>query len=104
MQATKACAGGPMTISKCCDVALVALSAAALTGCLDAPADDAELVGVAEQAVITSRELRLVEIKALNLNEGGDEIFLTASRSENENSINIIRPNADPDYWRFDEI
>jgi len=93
-----------MTIPKCCDVAIVALSAAALTGCLDAPADSAELVGVAEQAVVTSRELRLVEIEALNLNEGGDEIFLTASRSENENSINIIRPTVPNDYWRFDEI
>lgn len=93
-----------MTILKCCDVAIVALSAAALTGCFDAPVDDAELVGVAEQAVVTSRELRLVEIRADNLNEGGDEIFLTASRSENQNSINIIRPTVPNDYWRFDEI
>lgn len=93
-----------MTISKCCDVAIVALSAAALTGCLDAAADDAEVDGVVEQAVVTSRELRLVEIMANNLNEGGDEIFLTASRSENENNINIIRPVVPNDYWRFDEI
>lgn len=92
-----------MTISKCRDVAIVALSAAALTGCLDAAADDTEVDGVVEQAVVTSRELRLVEILAKDLNEGGDEIYLTASRSEG-GSINIIRPNADPDYWRFDEI
>jgi len=93
-----------MTISKCCDVAIVALSAVALTGCLASSADDAEVHGVAEQAVVTSRELRLVEIRADNLNEGGDEIFLTASRSENENNINIIRPTVPNDYWRFDEI
>jgi len=91
-----------MTISKWCDVAIVALSAAALTGCLDAADDDAELAGVAEQAVVTSRELRLVRIQARNLNEGGDEIFLTASRSEG-GSVNIIRRSGDPDYWRFDD-
>jgi hypothetical protein len=97
-----------MTISKCCEVAIVALLAATLTGCLDAPADEAGVDGIVEQAVVTSRELRLLEIRANNLNEGGDEIYLTASRSENEDNINVIRPVPEPDepndYWRFDQI
>jgi len=74
----------------------------ALNGCADVDVDDnSEQVGVAEQAVTAGRELRLRMILAGQLEEGADEIFLTA-RQRGSSSMNIIRPPGDPDYWRFD--
>src|SRR5262245_3488936 len=60
----------------------------ALGGCLDA-ADDALDTDVAVQAIYHN-EVRLRRIQAVVLQEGGDEIFLTASQSSG-GSVNVIR-------------
>jgi hypothetical protein len=78
-----------IAISLCCT----------LTGCLDA-GEEAE-TGSAEQAIFQN-EVRVREIYASVLEEGGDEIYMNASQSAG-GSINVIRPPGDPDYWRFDD-
>ena len=70
-----------------------------LTGCLDV-GEEPETAS-AEQAIFHN-EVRVREIYASALEEGSDEIYMNASQSQG-GSINIIRPDADPDYWRFDD-
>jgi hypothetical protein len=72
----------------------------ALGGCVDIVDDGALDTEVAEQAIYHN-EVRLQRIEASVLEEGGDEIYLTASQSSG-GGVNIIRPPTDPDYWRFD--
>ncbi|HEY0992949.1 MAG TPA: hypothetical protein VGD80_38105 [Kofleriaceae bacterium] len=71
----------------------------ALGGCIDA-VDDTPDTAVAEQAIFHN-EVRVRRIQSSILEEGGDEIYLTASQSSG-GSVNIIRPPGTPDYWRFD--
>jgi hypothetical protein len=73
----------------------------ALGSCVDV-VDDAADTAVAQQAIY-QHEVRLRRIAPTVLEEGGDEIYLTASQSDG-GSVNIIRPSGDPDYWRFDEL
>ena len=82
--------------------AALALSAScALGACVDTADEDAADVSVAEQAIVHN-EVRVRRIQGAVLEEGGDEIYLTASQSSG-GSVNIIRPPTDPDYWRFDD-
>lgn len=81
--------------------ALVILLGGALVGCVEFADEDAAETGVAEQAIFHN-EVRLRKIQASVLEEGGDEIYLTASQSSG-GGVNIIRPPTDPDYWRFDD-
>ena len=82
-------------------MAIIAAWGIAGTGCLEV-AGDAAQDGVAAQAVASNREVRLREIYASVLEEGGDEIYLTASQA-GSTSHNVIRPAGTPDYWRFDD-
>ena len=84
---------------QCSNTAFVVALSCAVGGCIEAPDDGAETA--VEQAIFHN-EVRLRRIEAQVLEEGGDEIYLTASQSDG-GGVNIIRPNADPDYWRFDE-
>lgn len=81
--------------------AIAVALAGALTGCLDASGEEPETASA--QQAIYHNEVRVQEIYASVLEEGSDEIYMTASQSDDENNINIIRPDADPDYWRFDD-
>ena len=78
----------------------IVLLSCGLGGCVDASDDDAADTAVAEQAIFHN-EVRVRRIQSSILEEGGDEIYLTASQSSG-GSVNIIRPPGDPDYWRFD--
>src|SRR5882672_3572733 len=71
------------------------------TGACGDDAGDVDADGQLQEAVGSAVEIRLRKIQALQLNEGGDEIYLTAT-STASSSTNIIRPAGDPDYWRFD--
>jgi hypothetical protein len=77
----------------------------ALVGCVelddDFVDDGADKTAVTEQAIYLN-EVRLRRIQASVLEEGSDEIYMTASQSSG-GGVNIIRPSGDPDYWRFDE-
>ena len=81
-------------------IALALSLSCALGGCVDAVDDDAPDTAVAEQAIY-HHEVRLRRLQAVVLEEGGDEIYLTASQSSG-GGVNVIRPPGDPDYWRFD--
>jgi hypothetical protein len=81
-------------------IAVVLSLSCALGGCVDLVDDTAADTAVAEQAIYHN-EVRLQRIEASVLEEGGDEIYLTASQSSG-GSVNIIRPPQIPDYWRFD--
>lgn len=83
------------------NTAFVLSLSCAIGGCVDVADDEAAGTALAEQA-ISNREVRLRRITASVLEEGGDEIYLTASQSSG-GSVNIIRPPGDPDYWRFDD-
>ena len=71
-----------------------------LTGCLDAGEDEPETASA--QQAISHNEVKVREIYASILEEGSDEIYMIAAQSQN-GPVNIIRPDADPDYWRFDD-
>ena len=78
------------------NTAFVWLLSCVMGGCV---ADDAAETAV-EQGIYHN-EVRVRQIAAEALEEGGDEIYMNASQSSG-GSVNIIRPDADPDYWRFD--
>lgn len=80
--------------------AIAVALACGLAGCLDA-AEDTPSTASAEQAIVHN-EVRVREIYAAVLEEGSDEIYMTAVQSA-AGSTNIIRPDSDPDYWRFDD-
>jgi hypothetical protein len=86
-------------------IAFVLSLSCALGGCVeldDELVDDgADRTAVTEQAIYLN-EVRLRRIQASVLEEGGDEIYMTASQSSG-GGVNIIRPSTDPDYWRFDD-
>ena len=82
-------------------IAFVLSLSCALGGCVDVLDDDEPDTAAAEQAIYLN-EVRLRKIQASVLEEGGDEIYLTASQSSG-GGVNIIRPPTDPDYWRFDD-
>jgi hypothetical protein len=73
----------------------------AMGACVEVPDEDSPDIASAEQAIFHN-EVRVRKIQAVVLEEGGDEIYLTASQSDG-GGVNIIRPPGDPDYWRFDE-
>jgi hypothetical protein len=80
--------------------AFVLSLACALGGCVDV-VDDAAGTATTEQAIFHN-EVKVRRIRAEVLEEGGDEIYLTASQSSG-GSVNVIRPSGDPDYFRFDD-
>jgi hypothetical protein len=47
-------------------------------------------------------EIRLRKIQSIKLNEGGDEIYLTAKSNQEGGCNHEIRRAGDSDYWRFD--
>ena len=82
-------------------IAVVLSLSCGLGGCVDIVDDSAAETAVAEQGAIAHNEVKLRRIEASVLEEGGDEIYLTASQSSG-GGVNIIRPSGIPDYWRFD--
>jgi hypothetical protein len=97
-------AGEGGTMSKHMHVVPSAIAVAlvgALTGCLTAAEEEPETASA--QQAIWHNEVRVQEIFADVLVENGDEIYMTASQSNDESNVNIIRPDAVPDYWRFDD-
>ena len=82
-------------------IAVVLSLSCALGGCVELVDDSAADTAVAEQGAIYHNEVKLRRIEASVLEEGGDEIYLTAWQSSG-GSVNVIRPSGSPDYWRFD--
>ena len=83
-------------------VALAVSLCMATTACLDGSSQDIDET-TKTQAAVTNHEVRVRRILGTILDEGGDEIFLTASQASGAPHTNVIRPACCPDYWRFDD-
>src|SRR5262245_28505767 len=79
-----------------------ALLLVVLNGCADVDLDEnGDEIGVVEQSITAGRELRLRRIVGSTLDEGADQIFLTA-RPRGSSSQHINRPAGDRHYCRLD--
>jgi hypothetical protein len=78
------------------------IAATTLGACAIEESDEGDqLTGEAQAAVTGDREIRLRRLRAVELNENADEMFLTATAA-GQSGQNVIRPSGSPDYWLFE--